>query len=331
MLIKRLFSLGPFGFAKYDPNVGKKMFLQVTRQNMDPGFQFKLEGLQQLPNGTYVAELKGTNSLSVIADITAPPAGSMGKTIKENLMVPPRAGEEVGEKRHWWCPFRRASDNPVNVTVTPGSVLWIVNYSLNDNDEQTVDVDGSGPLPAAGAFGLPQSAAPGRGPLLVSSARIGELVLSFDDFKTGVGIGNGVEVRVPAGVNHLSLAINDSHKGYDGHKGTGFRVKIVERAAASPNAQRQETETPRKARVPGNSFLSGQTAPQASTNANAVNEPGRFRVVPIDGLLPQVCLSGYEDSGQKRVIGGQQTEMYRYIGNVCWVIRAITADQQAVR
>jgi hypothetical protein len=322
MLIKRIFSLGPFAFGKYDPNVGKKMFLQVSRQNMDQSFQFKLEGLQQLPNDTYVAELKGTNSLSVTADITAPSATSLGKTIKENLMVPARAGEELGEKHHWWCPFHRASDNPVNVNVTPGSVLWIVNYSLNANDVQTVDVDGSGPLPDAGPFGLPQSAAPGRTPLLVPSARIGELVLSFDDFKTGVGIGNGVEVRVPAGANHLSLAINDSHKGYDGHKGTGFRVKIVERAAASASVQPTSRRETAAMRVPSNSFLSAQVASQGPGETRGI------RVVPIDNLLPQACVSGYEDSGTKRTIGGQPTEMYRYIGNVCFVIRAITADQQ---
>lgn len=296
------FSVAPEGFLKYDPNVGKSMLLQVVRTNMDQNFQFNLNGVRQLQPDLYQADLKGTASVPLTADITPPSSDVFGKTIKENLMVPPRAGEEVGEKHHW-CPFRRKSDQPVIVRVTPGSTIWVTNYSLTDDEVQFVDVDGGGPLPRNGPEGLPSGLIKKpRGTLLVPKANVGELVLSFDNFKTGVGIGDGVQVRVPSNANQLYLAINDSHKGYDDHKGTGFRVKIIERPLGA---------TPKVAQR------------RMATQAAEVGITSEPNIYPIADVLPTVCVNGYEDLDDKILVAGKPLEMYRMIGNVCWRINAI--------
>src|SRR5260370_14550612 len=112
------FSLAPARFKKYDPNVGKKMFLQVAPRNMDERFQFQLEALNQLPSGGYEADLKDTASVPVSAVMVAPPPDTQGKTLKENLVLPPRAGEDVRAKPHCW-PLTPLSHDPLPLHVTP--------------------------------------------------------------------------------------------------------------------------------------------------------------------------------------------------------------------
>jgi hypothetical protein len=291
------------------------MFLNVTRQNMDNSFKFDLLGLQSLPNGTYRADLKGTLPLPLTAQISATDATALGTVVKQNLMVPAKAGAELenGCHHHWWCPFyflvelfeRKDTEEPVYVRVQPGSTLWIANYALDDKDVQYVNVDPRGPLPPSGPEGLsPSIVTAPRGKLLVPSARVGELVLSFDNFKTGIGIGQGVQVRVPPGANNLALAINDNQEKSEHHKGTGFRLRITNKPTSVTRAKPM------------------LAAPAQSVAA----EEGRIQIVPIADVLPQVCVNGYEDTGHKESIGQQQFEMYRAVGNVCWTVTAILQE-----
>ena len=327
-LIKFPFTLGWPGFAKYDPLAGKKMFLQVNRSNMG-NIKFELPGVTALPGGNgYVAELKGMTSVSLQASIQAPSADVFGQTLKENLLVPAQAGGDVGMAMgggSWFarllrrlCVFFHPGMKPVWVKVPPYSKLWIVNYSLNDHDMQYVDVDGRGPLPATGPAGLP----PGRVPpnphhLLVPSARLGELVMSYDGFKTGIGIAEGVQVETPANVEALALAINDYVDEYKNNTGTGFRVKISVRP---PTAAAEELPVATKMRAAIASPVQMASVVQKGYNA-----------VPVLDLLPQVCVAGYEDIDQKRPVGGSPAELYRYIGNVCWGILDVLPEREAPR
>lgn len=324
--IKTHFSLGWYGFAKYDPNAGKAMYLQVSRRNMDDRFQFELAGAKQTQGNAYVAELKGRDSLDLTASIKATSVDVLGKTLKENLMVPPKAGGAVMRPRHGWF---NCNKPPVWVKVPSNSTLWIVNYSLDDKDVQFVDLDGKGPLPPAGPAGLPPSRVPPDSRrLLVPGARLGELVLSFDGFKTGIGIAEGAQIQVPANVSYLALAINDYAGGYRDNTGTGFRVKIIERPPAAPAAELPasrvlRTAMARPAAIEATSAAVAAPAATAAaagnqTPATAVSEGPPYRAIPVLDVLPQLCVAGYEDIAQKRPITGTEHELFRYIGNVCW-------------
>jgi hypothetical protein len=321
MKMKASFGAGSNGFGKYDPNVGKPMYLQVSRQNMDSSFQFDLTGVKPLGGGAYEADLKGLASIQVSAELTANDTGVMGKVLKQNLVVPAKAGAEIerGCHHHWWCPFSwlvelfegRDTEEPVYVRVQPNTTLWIVNYTLNTKDVQFVNVDGDGPLPPNGPIGLsPSQVTGGRGKLLVPSARVGELVLSFDNFTTGIGIGSGVQVRVPVGVTYIALAINDNQQKAQHHKGTGFRVAISEHAPIAPATEAKSMKP---------------------KTMEAAVEDGRIVAVSIDKVLPQVCVDGYEDIGQKRPLGNQKYELFRPIGNVCWAVTAVLPGERPPR
>ena len=295
-MIREWFSLSWHAFAQYDPNLGKSMYLQVGRQNMDDSFKFELAAanVKPLQNGVYEAALKGLGSFPVEAQITANNPGEMGKILKENLLIPPKAGAEVerGCHNHWWCFLSgivelfegRDTEEPVYVKVQANTTLWIANYSLDDNDIQYVNVDGKGPLPPNGPIGLSPGQVKGnRGKLLVPNARVGELVLSFDNFKTGIGIGQGVQVRVPPGANYLALAINDSQEKSEHHKGTGFRVMISEHPPVPAAGKQARTMTPQVDLVKGGGQVEG---------GHQVKD-GRIEASPIVDVLPQVCVNGF--------------------------------------
>ena len=299
-MLKKHFTLGWSGFGKYDPNAGSRMFLQVVRRNADDRFKFDLTGVNRLQTrDAYVGELRGERSLGVDAEITAPPADVMGRTLKENLMIPPKAG---GGAR---TPGSGLA--AVNVRVPANSVIWIVNYSIDDKDEQYVDVDAKGRLPHNGPAGIPESlvreAATNKRARLVPGARLGELVLSFDGFKTGVGIAEGVQVRTPPGATYAALAINDYVGGYNDNIGTGFRVKVLVRPAGVASPPTLDT---------------ARRGLSAAGDAQGVGEIARLNMVSILDVIPEFCVNGYEDIRDTRAISGQPNELFRYIGNVCW-------------
>src|SRR5262249_17425631 len=147
-MLRLAFSVGWPGFGKYDPGAGKQMVLQVARRNMDKRFRFDIPGLKQVNPNTYVAEVKGLQSLSAPPRIPAPPAGALGKRLKGTLVIPPKAGGKAREPE--------SGLPPVYVKVRPGSTLWIVSYALNDKDEQFVALDKDGTLPHSGPAGIPE-------------------------------------------------------------------------------------------------------------------------------------------------------------------------------
>ena len=303
-------TMGNAGFRKYDPVAGKDMFLHVDTKNMNrqAGWDFQLEGVKPLQGkDAFVAHLVGKESLRARLLLKAPAAEKIGRTLKENLMVPAKAGGfQVNAK----VP---SGDAPVYVKVNGGTTLQIVNYAFTANDEQRVDLDGKGKLlPPNGPGGLPasvlqaaiQSAGEKFRLLLTPNAPLGALVGSWDNFQTAFLIGDGAQVTVPEGAKFLALGINDGLGFYGDNTGTGFRVKIIERFSGQP----QSPEKPDMMRKVA--FQQQPAAPSAKTGA----------VIPIKDVIPTLCINGYEDIGQKRTLGGTSHELFRYIGNVCWGI-----------
>lgn len=305
------FSFGWAGFGKYDPNIGKDMFLQVVRRNMSPnaGWKYQLEGFEPVREDVFVAKLQGKQSMPVQLALTAPPAGILGKALKENLIVPPKAG---GHQVNARIP---SGEPPVYVKVKPGSTLLIANFAFSENDPQQVDLDGEGKLlPPNGPAGLPssflQQVSQKIGEkyqlLLAPNAPLGALVGSFDNFRTAFTIGEGVQVKVPADAKYLALGINDAIGLSDDNKGTGFRIKVSEMESASGMGMLEK------------GFVSAAMA----------QKPDSLQIIPLSEVIPTLCINGYEDIGQTRTIGGKQRELFRYIGNVCWgVINVYPQDR----
>ena len=298
-----LFSAGWAGFSDYNPRNGKDMYMQVELQNMDPqfGWRFNLEGAETLGRNTFKARLKGTQSLGLQLGIQAPAAKTFGRTLKENLIIPPKSGGRHANAR------KNSGKPPVYVKVKAGKTLWITNYDFNENDEQFVDVDGRGKrFRHSGPAGLPDIA----DDLMASNAPVSSLIGSFDNFKNSFLIGAGVQVKVPAGATYLALGINDEIGKYDDNVGTGFRIKVLERTSVANDWGILDDFF--------GMFASTAIAQQKDT----------LQIVPIDEVMPILCINGYEATGQFRNIGGQKHQLYRYIGNVCWgVLNVFPVDR----
>ncbi|HEU4435557.1 MAG TPA: hypothetical protein VFR51_19385, partial [Pyrinomonadaceae bacterium] len=303
---------GNAAFSNFNPAVGRNMFFEVDTKNMNrqDGWDFQLDGVQPLnaPN-LFVARIAGKDSLQARLRLKAPAADVIGKTIKENLVVPPKAGGfQVNAK----IP---SGEPPVYVKVNGGTTLLIANYAFSAQDPQHVDLDGSRKLlPPNGPSGLPdsvlQAAVRSVGEkfklLLVPTAPLGALVGSWDNFQTGFVIGDGVQVDVPPNAKFLALGINDAAGFYPDNTGTGFRVKIVERRGGSAQAPAIETST--------------DTPTFVKASLNSPRAAQAAKAIPIRDVIPTLCINGYEDIGQKRMIDGKAHELFRYLGNVCWGI-----------
>ncbi len=301
------FSLGWAEFLKYDPAIGKPMFLQLAPQNMDRqfGWDFKLENAEQIGDMSYVAQLRGEESLPMTIHIAAPPADFFGKTLKENLMVPPGAG---GRRSDVGLP---SGSEPVHVRITGGTTLWVTNYSFDEADEQFINLMGERRLiPNNGPTGLENFYLERYAKLfgvkldlLAPDAPLGALVGSFDQFKSSFVVGQGVQVVAPADARYLSLAINDIAGLYGDNRGTGFRVKVLEARAA-------------------------ELALAAGKLSAPLVQEKPLAIVPIEEVMPRLCIQGYEQLDEMRVIGGEKQQLYRHIGDVCWgVINIFPPDR----
>lgn len=313
--LRSFFTLGWAGFSKYDPIIGKDMFLQVVRKNMNPvaGWEYQLEGVESLREDVFVAKLKGEQSLPVELALTAPPVGILGKPLKENLMVPPKAG---GRHENVRMP---SGEPPVYVKVESGSTLLIANYYFSENDPQQVDLDGEGNLlPANGPTGLSssylekflQKVGEKFGLLLVPHAPLGALVGSFDNFRTGFLVAEGVQVKAPEGAKYLALGINGLAGLYNDNTGTGFRVKVTQLSGGNPEHGMLEAS------------MQGLVSEAFAQSHN------ELQIVPIGDVVPTLCINGYEKIDQTSTIAGKPYELLRYIGNVCWgVINVFPQDR----
>jgi hypothetical protein len=298
-----MFYLGPAAFSNYDSNTGKTMFLEIDTQNLRPqDWQLALDGVDQINEGLYAVNLTGNQLVKAQTAIAAPPAKAMGLTLKENLIVPPKAGG-----RHSNAGIR-SGERPVYVKVTPGTTITVTNYAFDEKDAQHVDLDGkTGFLPANGPNGL------GMGlldrllervnrrhrVLMVPKARLGALVGSFNDFEHSFEIGPGVQVTVPEGAEMLALGINDLRGLYRDNRGTGFRVKVVERRVDPVFINKDASEDKAKAKLVTKSFP---------------------KPVPVEDVLPTICVNGYEAIDREVWIGGEYYQLQRYIGQVCWKV-----------
>jgi len=310
-----LFSIGAAAFAQYSPAQGKDMFLHIVRKNMNPqfGWGFKLSDpkgqIKQVKENVYVANVQGIQSIGATLNLTAPKAESLGRTLKENLIVTAKAG---GRQANALIP---SGDAPVYVKVNPGTTLLIANFAFHhpDDDTQFVDVDGTKKLlPPNGPAGLSNELLQkalnevAEFKLLLSpKSPLGSLVGSFDNFKNSFLIAEGGQVKVPAGATHLALGINDAIGLYNDNNGTGFRVKVIERA---PGAVVSNQSTPDEE---GLSLI-------PTAHAQAPSDPRQ--VIPLADAVPLLCMNGYEKTDNVRDVAGKKRELYRYIGNMCWTV-----------
>lgn len=302
-----MFGIGWAGFANYNPAIGKDLLIQAEMKNMNPqfGWNFKLSDskgqIKQIKDKVFVAQVKGTQSIGAQVDIIAPAAETLGRTLKENLIIPAKAG---GRQPN--VPIQSGLP-PVYVKVNPGSTLLISNYTFHDHDDiQFVDLDGSRPLlPPNGPAGLPNSLlqkvldqVPAFKLLIAPGFPIGSFVGSWDNFRTSFLIGEGAQVKVPAGAQFLALGINGAIGLFDDNSGPGFRVKVVERA-------------------PG-AIVSNDDGFSLIPTAYAQPRPDPRPVIPISEIMPTLCLHGYENTNKQQTVAGKKRELLRYIGNVCW-------------
>lgn len=290
------FTLGTAGFGKFAS--GKRMFLQASFANIPPGsnWAFDFKGLERIGRNAYVVAFRDRASMPIQLELRAPTTDVLGTPLKENLIVPPRAGgQRLSEK---------SGDDPIYVRVRPGDTLLVVNYAFDDQDLQSVDLDGRRrdfPPNGPEGLGFPLSEKLGRRGLLSPVSNPGALVGSFDNFRTSFKIGTGVQVGVPRNSNFLALAINDRNGSFGDNAGTGFRVKVTRRSSA------------REGGGLGLGLVQDAVAQQRSMVA----------VKPALDVIPTVCLRGYEPIEQKRDLGGTPHELYRYIGEVCWAVHNV--------
>lgn len=288
------FSLGWAGFGEYDPDNGKEMFLQVIPKNMPAGagWSYALKDVKKIGDDVYKALIRGKKSLSVQLDLTAPKESPLGDALKENLMVPPKAG---GANPHV---DKKSGENPVYVKVAPNATIWVINYEFNEKDVQHVDIDGKrGKYPPSGPRGFPIKE--GKGGLLFPEANPGALIGSFDNFNTAFLVGEGVRVRVPDDATHLALGINDFIGEYRDNSGTGFRVKLTQQQSAAIGDLK--------------------IIDKIISSANAATK-AKVRPVSVLEELPVICVNGYESINTQRAIGGTKHDLYRYLGRVCWTV-----------
>lgn len=306
------FNIGAGAFGQYIPAQGKDMFIHLVKKNMNQEWSLKLSDpkgqIKQVRDNLFVANLQGIQSIPATLNITAPRAEVLGRTLKENLFVPAKAG---GRQANAVIP---SGDAPVYVKVNAGSTLLIANFSFHSSDDtQFVDIDGTRKLfPPNGPAGLSNELLQkalkevAEFKLLLSpTSPLGSLVGSFDNFRTSFPIAEGGQVKVPAGATHLALGINDAIGLYNDNNGTGFRVKVIERAPGAI-VSNQSTEDEE-----GFSLI-----PTAHAQAAADTR----LVIPLAEAVPSMCLNGYEKTTNVRDVAGKKRELYRYIGNMCWTV-----------
>jgi hypothetical protein len=306
-----MFGIGAAAFRNYNPSAGDRMFIRADMKNMPRqlGWNFKLSDpngqIKQLSDNQFIANVKGTQSIGAKVDIVAPKADALGRTLKENLIVPPKAG---GRQSNVPVPSGEA---PVYVKVNPGSTVLVANYNFHHPEDQYVDLDGDLPLlPWNGPAGLSNAVlqkaldkVAAFRLLLSPKSPLGSLVGSFDNFKTSFLIGDGAQLRVPTNAQFLALGINDAIGLYNDNKGTGFRVKVVQRAPG--------------ATVSLEPSLLDSLDPTPTAHAQ---RPQPRAIVPLEEAIPMLCFNGYVDTHQSAVVNGNKRNLVRFIGNVCFGI-----------
>lgn len=302
---KLALSLGWAGFGKYDPARGKAMHLQlVTRNTKDDRWKFDLEakGVKQVGAQAWIAHIQGKESLAVELGVIAPPEESLGRPIKRNLKVPPQAGGDQPNAS------KRSGLQPVYVKVNPNTTIQIVNFSHEHHDEQFVDLDDAQKefRPNGPAGYLPEKLLEkyGRKNLIAPNLPLGALIGSFDNFKKTFLVAEGVQVAVPKGATHLAFGINDFNGQFADNAGTGFRVKVMELA-------RQQAFLDDAVR-----YASSLIVPEANAMSRLIVPEAK--PIPIQDVMPTLCLQGYEETDHIRVVGDGKRRLIRYIGNVCW-------------
>jgi hypothetical protein len=221
-------------FVTYNPEKNDQNLKIILAQQvlLPAGFKGLRFDLTQ-PNRPLRAEEEFPVQLVVTADEDAP----LTDLPKQTAQVPPTAGGTAAPPLQ-----ERTGTEPIVVKVRAGERVHLMASG-------EVDIDGGGPIPAAGPNGQDVSRAiRERRPLLLrgDAAALygGALIGSFDNFATSFAVGDNATFAVPAGVGELKLAVNDFDGGYGDNAGKGFHVEAFALPASNEAPTPSGTTTP---------------------------------------------------------------------------------------
>jgi hypothetical protein len=200
----------------FNPMQQQEVRILLAKQELMPeGFKGLRFELQQPDR-----PLRPQEEMPIRLVVTAAADAPITQVPHEDVKVPPTAGGTAAPPLS-----ERTGTDAVSVAVRPGNRIH-----LTASGE--VDVDGSGPLPAADPNGTDASGGGGdRRRFLLSaqspSAYAGALIGSFDNFRSSFVVGTEATITVPEGTERLMLAVNDFDGGYGENTGAGFAVEVA--------------------------------------------------------------------------------------------------------
>jgi hypothetical protein len=297
-------------FMTYNPELDQQAKIILMKQVLLPrgfeGMKFDLEQPDRLPPRTE-AQVRMT--------VTAPADAPTTEVERRQANLPPTSGGTASP------PLReRSGTDAISIAVRPGERL---HFSASGQ----VDLDGSGPWPAAGPDGQNLEKEIGERQFLGgqrSGQFAGALIGSFTGFvaprietsianlpprPSGFLIGAESTLVVPEGTDKLWLAINDVDGGYADNIGAGFAVEISVLPSLNPAA----------ARPTGGGMGAGEVLPQVNVTAIStarvtVGEHTYNLLTNHGGLIYQLLVV----EGEGHTDGGGQPKSWIY-----WLLLAL--------
>jgi len=209
-------------FNAFNPDQQQPMKITLAMQVLlPPGFEGLKFDLQQPDR-----PLRPQEAFPVRLAVTAAAGTPLTDVPTRDVKIPATAGGTTTP------PLReRSGTEAIVVTVNPGD-------RLHFSAAGQVDLDGGGPIPAAGPDGQDVSQTAGRRSFLLNGdagSRVGgALIGSFNNFANSFVIGTEGTVDVPGDVKELRLAVNDFDAGYGDNTGEGFAVTISTLPSLNP-------------------------------------------------------------------------------------------------
>jgi hypothetical protein len=200
-------------FNAFNPDQQQPMkILLATQVLLPPGFEGLKFDVQQPDR-----PLRPQEAFPVRLAITAAADTPLTEVPTREVKVPATAGGTATPPLH-----ERTGTDAIVLNVNPGD-------RLHFSAAGQVDLDGNGPIAAAGPDGQDISGAGRRTFLLGGDAASrlgGALIGSFNNFANSFVIGTEGTVDVPGDVKELRLAVNDFDSGYGDNSGEGFAVTV---------------------------------------------------------------------------------------------------------
>lgn len=239
-------------------------------------WRWVIDGAEQIGERTYRVTVPAKEDRPLKLEVEPPPDV---RVASERVALKPGTGAE----------------GAVQVRVRPGSLVTLVargSVLLEGDEKQPASPNGVdlGEKGSQGEYLLGRNHAPGT--------RVGALVGSWDGFReSGFVVGSGHSVKVPAGVEVLSLAINDTREGLARQQGDGFEVQVV--------------QTPVRPEHGRTSSLVGR------------DPAHEFVPLPLGINLPSWRLCGKRRTGRQLLINEQVIDVYEDAGCFGYLVNEI--------